>query len=63
MWRRIRQIAFYFLIGFTVAFVAYLFIRFDADQVLFGMLIGAVAGVAVAAFLLWLERRFPGAAR
>lgn len=63
MWRRIRQIALYLLIGFTVAFVAYLFIRFDADQVLLGMVIGAVAGIAVAVFLLWFERRYPGAAR
>lgn len=59
MWRRIRQATLYFLLGFTVVFVVYLFLRFNADQVLLGMAIGAVAGIIVAAALLWLEHRFP----
>jgi uncharacterized membrane protein len=59
MWRRIRQAALYFLLGFTVAFVVYLFVRFDADQVLLGMAIGSGVGVIVAAALIWLEHRFP----
>lgn len=59
MWHRIRQAALYFLLGFTVAFVIYLFVRFNADQVLLGMAIGSAVGVIVAAGLLWLEYRFP----
>ncbi|MBM3140664.1 MAG: hypothetical protein FJZ92_10815 [Chloroflexi bacterium] len=59
MWRRIRQASLSFLLGFTIAFVVYLFLRFDADQVLLGMAIGAIFGVLLAAVLLWLEHRYP----
>ena len=59
MWHRIRQASLYFLIGFTIAFVIYLFVRFDANEVLIGMAIGAGAGVIVAAVLIWLEHRYP----
>jgi hypothetical protein len=59
MWRRIRQTLLYFLVGFTISFVIYLFIRFDAGQVMFGIAIGAVVGVITAVTLLLLERRFP----
>jgi len=59
MWRRTRQATLYFLVGFTIAFLVYLFIRFDPGQVLVGMGIGSAAGVALAALLLWLEHRYP----
>ena len=63
VWHRIRQVALYFLLGFTVAFVIYLFLRFNADQVLLGMAIGAAAGLVTAAGLMWLEHQFPDDAR
>jgi VanZ family protein len=59
VWNRIRHATLYFLLGFTVAFVIYLFIRFNADQVLVGMALGSAVGVLVAALLLWLEYRYP----
>jgi multisubunit Na+/H+ antiporter MnhE subunit len=59
MWRTIRQAALYFLVGFTIAFLVYLFIRFDPGRVLVGMAIGSAAGLALAAVLLWLEHRYP----
>ncbi len=59
MWRTIRQATLYFLVGFTVAFLIYLFIRFDPGRVLVGIAIGAGAGVVLAAVMLWLEHRYP----
>ena len=59
MWRRIRQALLYFLMGFTIAFLIYLFIRFDAAQIMFGVAIGTVVGVITAGGLLLLEHRFP----
>jgi hypothetical protein len=37
-----------FSLGFIVAFVAYLFIRWDPDKVFVGVGIGATAGVVLA---------------
>ena len=48
----------YFLIGFVAAFVLYLFIRFSADAVLLGVVIGTFAGAALCVALGLLERRF-----
>jgi hypothetical protein len=59
MWTTLRRATLYFLVGFVIAFVIYLFIRFDANLVLVGIAIGAAAGVVVAAILLLLEHRFP----
>ena len=53
-----RQLT-YFLIGFLITFIIYLFVRFDPDQVILGVVISAVGGVAMAAVLFWLGRRFP----
>ena len=53
-----RQLT-YFLIGFLLTFIIYLFVWFDPDQVILGVVISAVGGVAMAAALFWLERRFP----
>ena len=58
MWAFFRRQALYFLVGFVIAFVIYLFIRFDTDAVLLGIGIAAVAGVALSVFLWWLEGRF-----
>ena len=59
MWHRLRQALFYFLMGFTTAFVVYMFIRFDAGQVLFGLAISAAIGLVVSIAIMVLERRFP----
>jgi cell division protein FtsW (lipid II flippase) len=61
MWSFFRRQLNYFLIGFIIAFVIYLFIRYDADDILLGVVIGAVAGVALSIGLYLLERRFPEA--
>lgn len=59
MWHFLRRQLNYFLIGFVIAFVVYLFFRFDANDVILGVLIGIVAGVALSIGLFFLERRFP----
>jgi ABC-type lipoprotein release transport system permease subunit len=59
MWSALRRFANYFLIGFVVSFVIYLFIRFDADKIFLGIVIGVVCGVALAIGIGVLERRFP----
>lgn len=48
-----------FLVGFVVAFVVYLFVRFDPDKVLLGVVISAVVGVALNFGVAVLERQFP----
>ncbi len=48
-----------FLVGFVVAFVVYLFVRFDADKVLLGVVISAVVGIAFNFGIVMLERQFP----
>jgi hypothetical protein len=58
MWSFLRRQTLYFLVGFVVAFVIYLFIRFDADAVFLGVVIAAAAGLALSVFLWWLEGRF-----
>ena len=53
-----RQLT-YFLIGFLITFIIYLFVRFNFDQVVLGVVIGAVGGVTLATLLFWLGRKFP----
>ena len=62
MWQFLRRQLNYFLIGFVVSFVVYLFIRYDADDVLLGVVIGIGCGLALSIGLFMLERRFPNAA-
>jgi cell division protein FtsW (lipid II flippase) len=52
-----RQLT-YFLVGFVIAFMIYLFVRFDADAIILGVIIGAAAGVALCIGIALLERRF-----
>ncbi len=59
MWTALRRYTNYFLIGFVVAFVIYLFIRYDADEILVGMIIGAGVGIVLCLVIFILERRFP----
>ena len=55
----VRKQLTYFLAGFVIAFVLYLFIRIDFDKIILGVVIGAVAGVALCFAVAALERRFP----
>ena len=44
------------LLGFVITFVIYLFVRFDTDKIITGLVIAGVGGglaVAVYAFALW----------
>lgn len=59
MWNFLRRQLLYFLVGFVITFVVYLFVRFDADRVLLGVAIGAIGGIVLAFILFLLERRFP----
>ncbi len=59
MRRFVRRQLTYFLIGFVITFVAYLFVRFDADKVILGVVIGAVGGIVLGIALFWLEHKFP----
>jgi cell division protein FtsW (lipid II flippase) len=55
----VRKQLTYFLIGFVVAFVVYLFARFDANKVIWGVAVGAGVGIALCIAIAILERRFP----
>ena len=48
-----------FLVGFVVAFIIYLFVRFDVDKVVLGVVIAAVVGVVGNIGLYFLEKQFP----
>lgn len=49
----------FFLIGFIITFLIYLFIKFGADDVLLGVLIGLGGGLAACIIVAFLEKRFP----
>jgi cell division protein FtsW (lipid II flippase) len=59
MWSFLRRQALYFLVGFVVSFIIYLFVRFDFDKIILGVVIGAGVGLAVSIGVFMLERRFP----
>jgi len=59
MWTALRRFWQYFLIGFIITFVIYLFVRFDADQIILGIVIAIGGGLVLAAAIFLLERRFP----
>lgn len=61
--RFIKKQALYVLSGFIVTFAVYLFLRFDTDKVLVGLLVGLAGGVGVGVVLFFLERRFPDRSR
>ena len=59
MWSTLRRLWHFFLAGFVATFVVYLFIRFDANKVLLGIIIGAAGGLVISVIIFALERRFP----
>ena len=61
MWTFLRRQGLYFLVGFVICFIIYLFIRIDSEKILLGIVISGFVGLAVSIGLFMLERRFPGA--
>lgn len=59
MWNFLRRQSLYFLVGFIVAFVVYLFIKIGANDVLWGIAVGAAGGIVVSIAFFYLERKFP----
>lgn len=59
MWTRLRRLLNYFLIGFVITFVIYLFARYNTDEIVLGIVIGAVGGAVATIIIVLLERRFP----
>ena len=57
--RSIRRQLNFFFIGFIVAFIIYLLVRYDFDDIVLGAVLGAIGGVAVVAAAIFLDRRFP----
>ncbi|MGK2964133.1 MAG: hypothetical protein ACSLFM_00850 [Tepidiformaceae bacterium] len=59
MWTFLRRQLNYFLIGFIISFIIYLFVRFDADAIILGVVIGLAGGALLTLVLFYAERRFP----
>lgn len=59
MWNFLKRQLTYFLIGFVITFVIYLFVVFDADKILLGLAFGIIGGMAAMGGLFWLEHQFP----
>jgi cell division protein FtsW (lipid II flippase) len=59
MWRFLRREFLFFLVGFIITFLIYLFVKFDANDVVNGILLGLVGGIILAIALTFLERQFP----
>ncbi|WP_322818730.1 hypothetical protein [Tepidiforma sp.] len=58
MFRALRPYLNAFLIGFIVTFVVYLFIRFNAADIVLGLVIAAIGGVALLFSYIYLARKF-----
>ena len=58
MWHFLRRQGLYFLTGFVVAFIIYVWWRENIDWLLWGVAISSTAGVALSAGLFFLERKF-----
>ncbi len=59
MWAALRRFWRFFLLGFVVVFVVYLYFRLDQGELVVGLLLGAAGGLALSIGLFALERRFP----
>jgi len=59
MWATLRRFWHFFLVGFIVTFVVYVFVRLDKDKILLGLLLAVVVGLVLSIGLALLERRFP----
>lgn len=59
MFHFLRRYTTFFLWGFVITFLVYLFVRFDADKIVTGAVIAAVGGLIVGVAVFMLERRYP----
>jgi cell division protein FtsW (lipid II flippase) len=59
MWSFLRRQLLYFLVGFVITFVIYLFVEWEADKVVTGAAIAIAGGIVLSLGLFFLERRFP----
>lgn len=60
MMRALRRYLNAALIGFIVTFVIYLFVRFDPDKIVLGIVIALIGGVATLAAYIYLDRKLGG---
>ncbi len=60
MMRALRRYLNAVLIGFIVTFVLYLFVRFDADKIVLGIVIALIGGAAALAAYIFLDRKLGG---
>ncbi len=60
MFRALRRYLNAALIGFIVTFVIYLFVRFDPDKIITGIVISLVGAGAALALYIYLDRKFAG---
>lgn len=59
MFRALRPYLNAFLIGFIVTFVVYLFIRFNAADIVLGLVIAAIGGVVLLFSYIYLVLHLP----
>jgi predicted membrane channel-forming protein YqfA (hemolysin III family) len=59
MWTALRRFWHYFLLGFLIVFVVYLYFRLDQGELIVGLLLGAAGGLVLSLGIFALERRFP----
>ncbi|MCC6959044.1 MAG: hypothetical protein IT301_04290 [Dehalococcoidia bacterium] len=48
------------LIGFIVTFVVYLFVRFDSDKIVLGIVISLIGAAGALALYIFLDRKLGG---
>ncbi|MBK7126251.1 MAG: hypothetical protein IPI85_12025 [Dehalococcoidia bacterium] len=60
MMRALRRYLNAALIGFIVTFVIYLFVRFDPDKIITGIVISLVGAGGALALYIFLDRKFGG---
>jgi ABC-type uncharacterized transport system permease subunit len=60
MFRSLRRYLNAALIGFIITFVIYLFVRFDADQVVLGIVISLVGAAASLTVFVLLDKKIGG---
>ena len=58
MWHFLRRQGLYFLTGFVIAFIIYVWWRENIDWLLWGVGISSVAGITLSLGLFALERKF-----
>lgn len=59
MWTFLKRRLLWFLIGFVVVFLGYLFVRYNPDSIILGMFIASAGGAFVSILVYYLERKFP----